>query len=53
MKDIIMCWILTFLIYGLIRLWTRNYMKKHNKKNEKSIESVEKGPSKTKEKINA
>ena len=49
-KYIIICWILSFLIYGLIRLWTR----KHNEKNKgESRKSIEKGPSKTKEKINA
>lgn len=49
-KYIIICWILSFLIYGLIRLWTR----KHNEKNkEESRKSMEKGPSKIKEKINA
>ena len=32
-KYIIICWILSFLIYGLIRLWTRKHMKKHNEKN--------------------
>jgi len=30
LKYIIMCWILSFLIYGLIRLWTRKHKNKEN-----------------------
>lgn len=53
-KWIIICWILTFILYGLLRLITREYMKKHREnKGEKENEKGIKGPSETKEKINA
>lgn len=51
---IIICWILTFILYALIRRITGEYKrKKENRKGNKRREKGRKGPEKTKEKINA
>ena len=58
---IIICWILTFVLYGILRMITNEYMERYRrnqeererKEDEEREKEREKGPSKTKEKINA